>query len=863
MEFKINIGDEYKIKIERESEFGESIFSDVYKNAASIVEEIINQSKETGNNEHIHKLSKDNYNNVIAFTGERGTGKSSAMISFAEAIIQKTDSNVQSLDVIDPSLFKGDDKLFEIIISKMFSKFQEKLKKKEDEINHDTKRNLIEQFQKVYNNLKVLNGGKNNIYDKEAIEALSDLAYGTNLKESFYKLVNLYLSYVGDKSSKFLLIPIDDFDLNISGAYEMLEDIRQFLIQQNIILLIACKIDQLQDSLDLEIVKEYEKLIKNKEFLQKTDWSLEIANKSIRYLDKLIPIERRLTTPIFNKVFLSDKQLTIVDKKLIDNEIYSEGLSIDKSIIKLIYNKSSHIITWNDFEDNIIIPKTLRELANTITFLYRENGLSSFKKYLLKSIEDDLSQNEIIFFNDLENTSNKTLNQFIVNWLGENEPNIITESRLYNERRREYEMRREYELRRELDMRKEYEAKRNTNNRGRDFQESELINITSATKYYNVSFGDILFLLKELESKRVITNKPKHNLYTYIKIYYSLRISEAVSNKSPLNDFINLNLTNTYQKYFPAEKSGYDRHEFIIKHSPKSLQELISGNEILNDLLKDSDINGFDDLYLWLSSFFTLIGNQINQYRQDEDNQSKRTIEKVGSPYNSVTFNSLSFLYNVLSPDNTIERFFNDKTTVKESKLYKNIIDWKTGLCENDDYYNIFNLQLFDEFITEIHKFSISKDSFNTFGDRMYTYIVKGIEKVTDLLIEKYPHIELKIINTNPIIKYWTNNREVIDELLSQIFELSYIDNFKSLTDSEIARDLLKTHRKRYLNGNPGLNIRPKSTMNNIVKAFKYKPEIHKELKEYYSIIENSKSQEETISGVNLIYEFLTKLANG
>ncbi|WP_299122066.1 hypothetical protein [uncultured Tenacibaculum sp.] len=311
MKLGINIGEEYKIKIEKENEFNNSIFKEVYTQAAKNVEEIILQANTVYNTKSI---SNDDYNNVIAFTGERGTGKSSSMISFADALKNKNSKDtfwnatpnlekakIKSLDIIDPSLFRNEDKLFEIIISKMFSKFQKKLKK-ENTIKNDRKRDLIKQFQKVFNNLKVVHNGKSDVYEKEAIEALSDLAFGTNLKDNFKKLVDEYLlclygidNSMGKKG--FLLIPIDDFDLNISGTYEMLEDIRQFLIQSNVLILIACKIEQLQDSINNEILKEYETLFKYKKDNNDLELSEIISNKSNKYLTKLFPIERRLKTP--------------------------------------------------------------------------------------------------------------------------------------------------------------------------------------------------------------------------------------------------------------------------------------------------------------------------------------------------------------------------------------------------------------------------------------------------------------------------------------------------------------------------------------------------------------------------------------
>ena len=77
----INLDSEYKIKIEKGNEFNNSIFADVYRQARQNVADILSHSND--DNKH------DSYNNIIAFTGERGKGKSSTMISFLNSLVNK------------------------------------------------------------------------------------------------------------------------------------------------------------------------------------------------------------------------------------------------------------------------------------------------------------------------------------------------------------------------------------------------------------------------------------------------------------------------------------------------------------------------------------------------------------------------------------------------------------------------------------------------------------------------------------------------------------------------------------------------------------------------------------------------------
>lgn len=308
--FILNLNEEYKIKIEKGNDFNNSIFKQVYLNASKNVAEVILKSK-IGS-------KYDDFNNIIAFTGERGKGKSSSMISFRDALVNNRNSchekffessedfdlslnktfevirnnKFAKIDIIDPSLFRGNESLFEIILAKMFSKFQDDIKISDLKISDEVRRTLIKHFQSVFENLQIINSDRKELYKQETIEVLSKLATSSNLRECFKDLVDYYLENFEKK--QFLVISVDDFDLNISGTFEMLEDIRQFLIQNKIVILIACKIEQLRESVLNNLYKEFEYLIKYQS--PEIDEN-KLITKTEKYLEKLIPFEKRLELP--------------------------------------------------------------------------------------------------------------------------------------------------------------------------------------------------------------------------------------------------------------------------------------------------------------------------------------------------------------------------------------------------------------------------------------------------------------------------------------------------------------------------------------------------------------------------------------
>lgn len=414
-EIIIDSNNEYKIKIVDVKEFETSIFRGVFTTAKQNVLDIIKNQQEN---------TYDAYNNIIAFTGERGKGKSSTMISFLQGLKsiknknsndaffhdfyfdsykEKAKYNFITLDIIDPSLFRGQESLFEIVLAKMFSKFKDSLDNNRDHfsITDDDRRELVKHFQNVFENLKYTTGNlKDELYKHEALDALIKLSTSSNLRESFQRLIKTYLKVLGkkdDNNKNFLVIAIDDFDLKIDGVHDMLEDVRQFLISQNIIVLIACKMEQLREAILTSIYGEFlNKLSKNKEIFDRIVDETELIGKAEKYISKLIPLSRRLILPNIDKIQFDGKV------PILDNVPQKLMNSIDLYINPDLYNA--------------FYPETLREFHafNKITseeFETQDKRIEYFQNYLIEKI-----LNINTYRNLTELIINSTAKNYIVNF---------------------------------------------------------------------------------------------------------------------------------------------------------------------------------------------------------------------------------------------------------------------------------------------------------------------------------------------------------------------------------------------------------------------------------------------------------------
>ncbi|MFN0255630.1 hypothetical protein [Pedobacter ureilyticus] len=491
----LNLNEEYKIKIEDGNDFNNSIFKDVYHAALKNVEEIVSQSNK-GN-------KYDDFNNVIAFTGERGKGKSSSMISFLEALVGKdagmhksffTNNKVllskhfTTIDIVDPSLFRGGESLFEIILAQMFQKFQEKIKKSDATFSDDNRRTIIKKFQEVFENLQIINSDREELYKKESIEALSKLATSSNLRECFRKLVSTYLEKF-ENGKQFLVIAIDDFDLNISGSYDMLEDIRQFLIQSNIILLIACKMKQLS-----EVVK-----IK----FEESKLNIELDKKTEKYLEKIIPQHRRIILP---DVLVIEKETFLS----INNKNFS-GKSPKEAIVKAIYESTGLFINTPRYRNNSFIPNNLRSIMNLLSFLKKGDPIKELIKYVVDLAHVELDERYYRIFDSLENQKNETLNISLAN--------CISEFR-------------------------EFVDTLNSNH------------ILFATNPLNVNVGDIYSLLNSINNQLTYTNNKQVRFLDLLHIYYSLRLINIDYNEN-FYSFYNSTSIKVFRKSFSNKYRDY------------------------------------------------------------------------------------------------------------------------------------------------------------------------------------------------------------------------------------------------------------------------------------------------------------------
>lgn len=472
---------------------GLDIMNDLYRSSSKDISCTSCQSN-VSSQQHIYP------NNIVAFLGERGSGKTSCLLSTLEVFKKQVvngrpiDCDLCTLDVIDPSFFDKDHNILEFFIGEFYKQFKKGIDGFE---NFSTdKRNDVKKIQSEFSSVKHAIEFIESKYSTSPIDELDDvrrLSSGIELSHSLYRLISLYLKFVGKKC---LVIVIDDLDLNIDASYRMMEQIRMNLVLPNVMILMAAKLEQLKLGIENNL----------NDFADKgLIYKREVSEMATRYLDKLLPIGQR--------VFMPDPDnLMKIDLHIQENgEPKGDPAMTQFVVLQLIFQKTRFLFYNHEDHASLIIPRNLRELRMLVTALFKmrdpgndisihEYNKAVFKEYFIDQWVPTLSNKYESFARSLinENALEK-VNKKIVEFLLEESTALKAWQSIGGT---------------SLGIEEESELQR-----------SKLKEITDVSNYSaNLSVGDVMYvvsLVKELED-----NEDIDRFVFFIHTFYSIRLYE-------------------------------------------------------------------------------------------------------------------------------------------------------------------------------------------------------------------------------------------------------------------------------------------------------------------------------------------------
>lgn len=418
---------QYGVLIEKSDEIENSLFYEIYNDAANNVVDIIEGQKDSKNELFL--------NPCIAFVGKRGTGKSSAMCSFAnlldhdksrtkewiknEYVKEKiSKSKFYILPAIDTANMSKEETILSNVSSEMFKLFNSQ----STSISVDNKRKFISSAMSVNNAAMLKSSGD---WAKQGDKLLAETDKVVHLKSLFEEMVKNFLTIVENNLSEndcYIVIQLDDLDMNVLNSFAIMEEIRNLLSVKNVIILLSVDIEQLKTVLRINFS---ETLHSSKSESIERSASKISKDLSYKYIEKLLPVDRRHYMPEFtidqlkihkSKNFLGDNDENWYRMNLVSNK--GDTPSILNSVMHLIWRKTMMIPMCNENKDYMLLPHNLRSLTNFIVFL------RSMKDVALKNSSTDKNKIDTLTyfdFSDNEDYRNvlehnlRDFNKYIIN----------------------------------------------------------------------------------------------------------------------------------------------------------------------------------------------------------------------------------------------------------------------------------------------------------------------------------------------------------------------------------------------------------------------------------------------------------------
>lgn len=334
---------EERIVIETCDQFSESVFNRTYDKAKQLLDAIIQED------EQVRKMEGDKpqrqISNVISFEGRRGTGKTSAMLSFHEALKsyrrnsffgedkEQRKSSFAVLDYIDASMLERGEDILELVLANMLSVLE---KEDRDTSGHKDKdyekRELYRCFDEIYGSLIQLREKRADHEGMSPIRVLAQVASSQKVGEKIRELVKRYLDYMlsdeedrWEKRGKFLVIAIDDLDMNFQGEkkspYDTLETLHRYLMVPGVIILLAYDFEDLYVGCTKHFAELYDNPYETDCGVTGQKHAQELARE---YLNKVIPLPTRIHMPSFRKRDYIEDRPQILIKDSLDHHISNE-----------------------------------------------------------------------------------------------------------------------------------------------------------------------------------------------------------------------------------------------------------------------------------------------------------------------------------------------------------------------------------------------------------------------------------------------------------------------------------------------------------------------------------------------------------
>lgn len=415
-----------------------SFFFDIYAQAFKLVDLIdkSNTNYEGYLNKNAGKLRPelelDDFQNVIAFIGRRGTGKTSSMLSFLEMLVTnyfqpKNDDYFKSakfsfinrgfyaIPYTDASMLSKHDDIFETVLSKMLSSLNFETGKsyirRDSTVSESEIKKLREEICKVYDHYSSLKK-KEDTESASPYGLMEKISNKHSVREEFIRLVSKYTGIIGqireNKKADYLVICIDDIDMVHDKHMEIMQCIHQYFMIPKVIVLVSFNKPILNASLQADF---FSNVSISQSDSEEHDLQMRLTrNQTYDFVRKIIPADMCITMPSWKKKDYVEMSPIKVDfgeygddnnyqnlsnimfprlkessllKMLIEKKVNSNEkmlLTPKEMIMIMLADRTSVYLDIKGYKFHFMQPDSLRALSDMFYLLYNMENLNKFKR---------------------------------------------------------------------------------------------------------------------------------------------------------------------------------------------------------------------------------------------------------------------------------------------------------------------------------------------------------------------------------------------------------------------------------------------------------------------------------------------------
>lgn len=295
-------------------------------------------------------------NNIIVFSAPRGGGKTSAMLTFSKALedlernVVKEDKSLPNkqllkqvdelkrynyivLPPIDPTSIDDRHDILTTILARIIKYASEAWENWMPNSFHQKEDDRITQKNKLLNQIRKSYRGVNSLrhplekQDEWTLENLSQLGDCASLKENFMETVQLFLELVKSKSTDgYMVIQIDDVDMNNKRVFSILEQLHDYLLIPNVIIIMATDLDAISNII-------YNKFFEDMNLKDNGRNAQSLASDlAEQYMMKLFPPLRRVYLPNINEnLQITGDNLEICYRRAKSEKLTEEEEELDQT----------------------------------------------------------------------------------------------------------------------------------------------------------------------------------------------------------------------------------------------------------------------------------------------------------------------------------------------------------------------------------------------------------------------------------------------------------------------------------------------------------------------------------------------------